>query len=67
MKPFMRLIQRAFELRMHAAILKREIGADTFDALKKAGVIEPDDPADWYPCTGPEGDGCPMRVVPNPE
>ncbi len=45
MKTFMRLIQRAFELRMHAVIPEREIGTDTFGALKKVGVIEPDDPA----------------------
>jgi hypothetical protein len=66
MKAFFRLIQRSFDLRRHATLLSREIGAETFDVLIRSGVLEHDDPADWYPCPGLEGDNCPMRVVPNP-
>ena len=66
MRALMRLIQRGPDLTMHARQLSKEIGDGTFDVLMKNGVLERDDPADWYPCPGPEGDGCPMRVIENP-
>ncbi len=66
MKRFLKLLKGGIDLRMHASLLAEEIGVATFDAILKTGVIEKDDLADWYPCMGPEGDNCPMRVFPNP-
>jgi hypothetical protein len=66
MRAFLRLLQRDREPVLHTAMFAEQIGGETFDALKCAGVLVRADPADWYPCGGPDGDGCPRRVVENP-
>lgn len=66
MRAFLRLLQQDREPVLHTAMFAEQIGGETFDALKRSGVLVRADPADWYPCGGPDGDGCPRRVVENP-
>lgn len=44
---------------------RSKLGAETFDALVATGILQPSDPATWYPCPG-GGDACPRLVVENP-
>jgi hypothetical protein len=42
-------------LTFHAAQFARRVGLETFDALRDDGVLVRINPADWWPCDGPDG------------
>jgi hypothetical protein len=66
MRAFLQLLQRDREPVLHTAMFAELIGGEIFAVLIHAGVLVRSDPADSYPCGGPDGDGCPRRVVENP-
>jgi hypothetical protein len=62
---FWNLLKRDREPTYHTHVLEKEVRREVLGALWHEGILVRADPAnDWYPCSGPVGDGCPMRVVP---
>ena len=66
MRAFLDMLQRSPAPALHLPHFRERIGDHAFDALLAAGVLERRGVAEWYPCGGPEGEGCPRRVVENP-
>ncbi|HEU4406812.1 MAG TPA: hypothetical protein VFS43_16210 [Polyangiaceae bacterium] len=65
MRDFFVLLQRADAPAVLEGEARSAWGDAAVDALLRAGVVRRD-AADWHPCGGPHGFGCPRRVRENP-
>jgi hypothetical protein len=61
----LRLVEHAKAPTMLLSQWHERVGRELTELLVRAGVLVPRARADWYPCGGPWGDGCPRRVVEN--
>lgn len=62
---FFHLLDQAKEPTFHRRDWIARVGEPITGALLRAGVLVARAQAEWYPCGGPWGDGCPRRVVEN--
>lgn len=61
----LRLIEQAKSPTLHVPDWHARIGPALTASLVRAGVLVAGEPASWFPCGGPWGDGCPRRVIEN--
>lgn len=62
---FFGLLDQAKAPTFHRRDWIARLGEPATKALVRTGVLVARAQADWYPCGGPWGDGCPRRVVEN--
>lgn len=65
LEEFLALVEHAKSPTLHVPDWHARIGPALTALLVRAGVLVAGEPASWFPCGGPWGDGCPRRVVEN--
>jgi hypothetical protein len=65
LEEFLALVEQAKSPTLHVPDWHARIGAELTVVLARLGVLVAAEPATWFACGGPWGDGCPRRVVDN--